>query len=222
MKKGVVKKAVAKKAVAKKATAKMSKRSAKAAKPAAASKKVTPQKSTGSSTTKKAASASKKPTAKKPATKKPAAKRAAGKAKPVTTTVAKPLSSVQPAEKPLKKISYLADTDKFKMLLRALRARLRGDVDMMSQEALGPDGNVDNRAPLHPAEVGTHSFEQEFTLNLLSSDGDRLAQIEAALEKISEGAYGACEECGGRIPKARLEWLPDAAYCVKCATKLEG
>ena len=93
---------------------------------------------------------------------------------------------------------------------------------MMSQEALGAEGSRDNHAPLHPAEVGTHSFEQEFTLNLLSSDGDRLEQIEAALEKITEGTYGACEECGGRIPKARLEVIPDTPFCVKCASKLEN
>jgi RNA polymerase-binding transcription factor DksA len=93
---------------------------------------------------------------------------------------------------------------------------------MMSQEALGPEGSGNNPAPLHPAEVGTHSFEQEFTLNLLSSDGDRLEQIEAALEKIADGSYGSCDECGGRIPKARLELIPDTPYCVKCASKLEG
>jgi DnaK suppressor protein len=93
---------------------------------------------------------------------------------------------------------------------------------MMSQEALGADVAQDNPAPLHPAEVGTHSFEQEFTLNRMSSDGDRLEQIEAALDKISKGIYGACEECEGRIPKARLELIPDAPHCVNCASKLEG
>ena len=92
---------------------------------------------------------------------------------------------------------------------------------MLSQEALGNEEDS-NRAPLHPAEVGTHSFEQEFTLKLMSSEGDRLSQIEAALEKISDGSYGACDECGGRIPMARLEAIPEAPYCVKCASKLEG
>lgn len=92
----------------------------------------------------------------------------------------------------------------------------------MSQEALGSEANTDNPAPLHPAEVGTHSFEQEFTLNLLSSDGDRLDQIEAALERIQAETYGSCEECGARIPKARLEVVPDAPYCIKCASKLES
>ncbi len=90
----------------------------------------------------------------------------------------------------------------------------------MSQEAL--DVGSDNHAPIHPAESGTHSFEQEFTLNLLSTDGDRLEMIEAALAKFPEGTYGACEECGGRIPKLRLEAIPETPYCVKCASRLEG
>lgn len=108
-------------------------------------------------------------------------------------------------------------------MLVTLRRRLHGDVSMMSQEALGgSDGAADNHAPIHPAEVGTHSFEQEFTLNLLSSDGDRLEQVVAALEKIADGSYGACEECGGRIPRARLEVIPDTPFCVKCASRLEG
>ncbi len=114
--------------------------------------------------------------------------------------------------------------EKFRQLLLELKRRLRGDVDMMSAEALGDSdaGAGDNRAPIHPAEVGTHSFEQEFTLNRLSNDGDRLEQIEAALDRIAQGNYGACEECGGRIPKARLEVLPDTPYCVKCASTLGG
>jgi DnaK suppressor protein len=116
-----------------------------------------------------------------------------------------------------------ADFEKFREMLLTLRHRLLGDVSMMSEELGGMDGEFsDNRAPLHPADVGSHSFEQEFTLNLLSSDGDRLERISAALEKIAAGTYGACDECGGRIPKARLEVIPDTPYCVKCASKLES
>ncbi len=57
------------------------------------------------------------------------------------------------------------DFEKFSLLLLELQRRLKGDVSMMSAEALGSDADSgDNRAPIHPAEVGTHSFEQEFTL----------------------------------------------------------
>ena len=128
------------------------------------------------------------------------------------------------ASRPLKKANVPAGGDyaRFRELLLAFRHRLVGDVSMMSREALGgSDGAADNHAPIHPAEVGTHSFEQEFTLNLLSSDGERLERIDAALEKIGDGTYGACEECGCRIPRARLEVIPDTPYCVKCAARLE-
>ncbi|HBE67582.1 MAG TPA: hypothetical protein DDW52_05470 [Planctomycetaceae bacterium] len=92
----------------------------------------------------------------------------------------------------------------------------------MSREALGSEAAAANHAPIHPAEVGTHSFEQEFTLNMMSSDSKHLERVEAALEKISAGTYGLCEECDRRIPKARLEIIPDTPYCVECASRLEG
>lgn len=159
---------------------------------------------------------------KSPAVAKSSVKPVATKSVAKNTIVAKNLSgaSTEPQAKPKKAATAREDYSKFKTMLYSLRHRLLGDVSMMSQEALG-DGASDNHAPIHPAEVGSHSFEQEFTLNLLSTDGDRLAQIEAALEKIADGSYGSCEECGGRIPKARLELIPDVPYCVKCASKLE-
>ncbi|MEZ6074975.1 MAG: TraR/DksA C4-type zinc finger protein [Pirellulaceae bacterium] len=179
----------------------------------------------------------KKPTTKKPTTKKPTTKAKVASARPTNKTTSRksvanngnghrshPVSDTTSSSRPLKKASTSSggDYDKFRQLLLTVRQRLQGDVSMMSQEALGgSDGAADNHAPIHPAEVGTHSFEQEFTLNLLSSDGDRLERIDAALEKIGEGTYGACDECGGRIPRARLEVIPDTPFCVKCATRLE-
>lgn len=41
-------------------------------------------------------------------------------------------------------------------------------------------------------------------------------QVERALERLREGAYGICEGCGRRIPDARLEYQPAATRCVEC------
>ena len=41
-------------------------------------------------------------------------------------------------------------------------------------------------------------------------------QVERALERLREGAYGICEGCGRRIPEARLEYQPAATRCVEC------
>jgi RNA polymerase-binding transcription factor DksA len=110
------------------------------------------------------------------------------------------------------------DRKKFKKLLLELRARLAGDVSMLAQEALAAEGDS-SHAPTHMADLGTDAYEKEFTLNLLANDGDRLQQVQAALERIASGEYGACLECGGRIPKGRLEILPDTPFCVKCASQ---
>ncbi len=122
-----------------------------------------------------------------------------------------------------KKVAVRSDYSDFRAMLLQKRRRLFGDVAMMSEEALGSEETmVDSHAPIHPAEVGSHSFEQEFTLGLLSRDGDKIRTIDVALEKLAEGTYGMCDECGGRIPKGRLEMLPESIYCVKCASKIEG
>ena len=105
--------------------------------------------------------------------------------------------------------------------LLALRARLRGDVTQMEDDALNKDHNKTTRMPNHMAELGSDNFAQEFTLSLLESENDALDQIEAAIERIEDGSYGQCEECGGKIPKPRLEAIPYAALCVKCASASE-
>ncbi|MEM8743051.1 MAG: TraR/DksA C4-type zinc finger protein [Pseudomonadota bacterium] len=44
-----------------------------------------------------------------------------------------------------------------------------------------------------------------------------LIKIEQALERISEGDYGYCVECGEDIPVKRLEIDPAVAQCIRCA-----
>lgn len=113
----------------------------------------------------------------------------------------------------------------FRERLLALRARLRGDVSQMADTALKKNRTEANgdlsSMPIHMADIGTDNFEQEFTLSLMQTEGGTLQQIEAALERLEEGVYGQCEECGVQIPKARLNAVPYATMCVKCAARLE-
>src|SRR5262245_14625383 len=115
-----------------------------------------------------------------------------------------------------------ADLKHFRDLLLALRGRLRGDVTAMADVALrrtsSDDSAVASRKPIHMADVVTDNFQQEFTLALMRGEEDTLAQVEAALERIEAGTYGACEECHQPIPKLRLNAIPYTPYCVKCAS----
>lgn len=113
----------------------------------------------------------------------------------------------------------------FKERLLALRARLRGDVSQMVDATLKKNrlqGSGDlSSMPIHMADLGSDNFEQEFTLSLMENEEVTLAAIEAALERLEDGTYGNCEECGVKIPKMRLEAIPYATMCVKCASRFE-
>ena len=105
--------------------------------------------------------------------------------------------------------------------LLALRARLRGDMTQMADGALNKDQSKNTSMPTDMAELGSANFYQELTLSLLGSEGNVLDQIEAALQRIENGSYGKCQECGRRILEARLEAVPYVALCVRCASQQE-
>jgi DnaK suppressor protein len=113
----------------------------------------------------------------------------------------------------------------YKQLLVAIRARLRGDVNHLTETALkkghGDAGSDLARMPIHMADIGSENFDQEFSLSLLENDELTLDSIEHALERIEDGSYGECEECGCKIPKMRLDAIPYTTVCVKCAEKME-
>lgn len=118
------------------------------------------------------------------------------------------------------------EIDAFRSVLLKLRARFRGDVAQMTDEALKrnqPDasGNLSN-VPMHLADVGTDNFDQEFTLSLIENEQETLVEIEQALVRIEQGTFGRCEECEGAIGKSRLEALPYTPLCIGCARKMES
>src|SRR5271157_5636212 len=105
--------------------------------------------------------------------------------------------------------------------LIALRARLLGDMTQMEDNALNKDHSRTTSMPTNMAELGSDNSDQELTLSLLGNEKHALDQIEAAIERIDDGSYGRCEKCGGKIPKSRLDAVPYAAKCVRCASQRE-
>jgi len=75
--------------------------------------------------------------------------------------------------------------------------------------------------PIHMADIGSDAYEQEFTLSLMATEGETLDLVDRALARIREKRYGVCEECEGVIAKKRLEAIPFAAMCIRCAEKME-
>ena len=91
----------------------------------------------------------------------------------------------------------------------------------MADAALNQSRSESSSLPIHLADLGSDNFEQELTLSLVGSEKEVLDKIEVALERIADGSYGQCEECGKKIPEPRLEALPYTAVCVHCAANQE-
>jgi RNA polymerase-binding protein DksA len=123
--------------------------------------------------------------------------------------------------------TYLTDEElaHFKQILLEKLHQLSGDVDSIESEALRKnraDATGDlSSMPIHMADMGSDTFEQDFTLGLMNGERKIVAEILAALKRIQDGTYGICEGTGRPIPKARLEANPWARYCVEYATRLE-
>jgi DnaK suppressor protein len=112
------------------------------------------------------------------------------------------------------------DLESYRTLLTQLRREMSGDISDLEADAFSTDGDrlsVDN-----PADIGSESFSQEFSLELLQRDEATLAEIDEALERVRVGTFGLCEACEKLIPKARLNAVPYARFCVECQRANEG
>ena len=74
----------------------------------------------------------------------------------------------------------------------------------------------------HLAEDATFTFEQERHLALQRNLETVLRDVNDALRRMDEGAYGICVDCGREIPTERLEARPYSIRCVEDQAKADG
>lgn len=71
----------------------------------------------------------------------------------------------------------------------------------------------------HDPEGVPLSAEWSRLTGLLESAKGDVTEVEQALQRLDEGSYGVCVDCGQPIPVERLEVRPFADRCVPCASK---
>jgi DnaK suppressor protein len=106
---------------------------------------------------------------------------------------------------------------KFRKILLKEREQIVGDVKQIveSSKEMGQDGIQDI------GDEAANIYNKQVLLSLNESERMRLKEVDESLDRIENGSYGICEECGGPISLKRLEVRPVAKYCVPCLTKLE-
>ena len=112
--------------------------------------------------------------------------------------------------------------------LEELKTALRRRRDALTEEVIRDAARI--RAETHSEVAGTvHDRADEAVADVavdvnhaeLQRDMTELWRIDAALERMLHGAYGACATCRGEIPLERLRAEPTATRCHDCQAREE-
>ena len=109
------------------------------------------------------------------------------------------------------------DVDRFTQVLRdmleTLRGKSRDALDVISRE-VASFADVTDRA--------TAESDRAFTLRLRDRERRLIKKIKEAIERIDDGTYGECVECGEDISVARMKARPVTTLCIKCKSRQEA
>lgn len=105
--------------------------------------------------------------------------------------------------------------------LLAERARLLEELGNAERDHLELVRQSGEGAGDDQADAGAATWEREHEMSLVFNSRSLFTQTEHALERIAEGTYGICEDCGTAVGKMRLQAFPRATLCLTCKAKTE-
>lgn len=107
--------------------------------------------------------------------------------------------------------------DEIRIDLEKQKASLLAEAGVIIGGGLNPDKlNFPDMTDQAAAEV-----DKNFTLRLREREQKLLKKIDEALDRIANGTFGICENCGEEISLKRLKARPVTTYCIDCKTKQE-
>src|SRR5256714_15036673 len=66
------------------------------------------------------------------------------------------------------------------------------------------------------ADKAASAYSKELNFSLSDAERNLLMLIEEAFNRIKEGSFGACINCGNQIGEKRLSAVPWTPYCIDC------
>jgi DnaK suppressor protein len=106
--------------------------------------------------------------------------------------------------------------DRFRTKLVELRDRAASGARYVA-EAIAEDATPvgTSAAPNHLADAAAEALDAD--LGAFQAEIDRLEDINAAIDRIENGSFGQCVQCGSPISGQRLDAIPYASLCIECA-----
>lgn len=110
------------------------------------------------------------------------------------------------------------DIDAIREDLEAQRTRL---VAQLGELGATPSGDLqaDLNAGEGFADAAATTAERTERIGVVDTLKGQLDDVETALERIKEGNYGVCSNCGNPIAPERLEARPESTLCVTCKSR---
>ena len=99
----------------------------------------------------------------------------------------------------------------------AVKATLEARLDELMQRAAEIEARLSDPGSADWSDNAVESEDDEVLSSVGSLAKKEIHEIKLALSLIESGHYGKCTACGGAIAKSRLEALPYATTCIKCA-----
>ena len=85
-----------------------------------------------------------------------------------------------------------------------------------AQRTLNEDMTLDADDLPDEMDLASSEYLHSFTFRLRGREKVFLQKIDHALEKIKEGTFGVCEQCGEPISLKRLEARLETTLCIRC------
>ena len=108
----------------------------------------------------------------------------------------------------------------FRNILEARARALQGDVNELDHER----SDMLQTMREEVADAGDEAEarrEEEVRSGEEERDEAEVRAIASALQRLDDGSFGECVDCGVGIPFARLEAVPSAARCIDCQERRE-
>jgi len=101
---------------------------------------------------------------------------------------------------------------KFRDMLEAKRE----EIIKRAQQTLDQDMALDTDDLPDEMDLASSEYLQSFTFRLRGREKAFLDKIQKAIDKIDNGTFGVCDDCGDKISVKRLEARPETTLCIRC------
>jgi len=112
-------------------------------------------------------------------------------------------------------------SDTFTRQLQQLRAEVLAQLRAQRGGELGRAESAAQARQTESDDWARAETERDLAFALQERESAELVAIDEALQRIADGSYGLCVDCGAQIATARLHANPTALRCVGCQEKAE-